>query len=300
MKTLGWILLAAAAGADDAGIPIPAGAEDELRRTAVVRAVEAVAPSVVNIATDRLIEVQGFPSIRDWMMGTPRRWRDRRQSLGSGVVIDPAGYVLTNSHVVSQGDVIHVKFRPPGGVEDPKDEGLEAKVVANDPRNDLALLKIASDGPFPFVEMGASHDLLIGEPVIAIGNPFGFSSTVTAGVVSATNRTVPLPTGPLDGMIQTDATIDPGNSGGPLLNIHGRLIGLNTAVFRDARSIGLAIPVDRVKSVLSNLVNPVKANAGWTGFEVRNRGKGLFVDVVDAAGPAAGAGLRAGDEVVDV
>jgi len=312
MTRRAWLLSAIAAAAcavpadraagGDAGIPIPPGAGDDLRRTAVVKAVETVAPAVVNIATDRIVDVtpRGFMLFRDWEGMNPRRWQRRVQGLGTGVVIDPAGYVLTNSHVVSQGAAIHVTFRPADGVIDPKDEGLLAEVVANDPRNDLALLKIRGEGPFPTVELGTSHDLLIGEPVIAIGNPFGFSSTVTAGVVSATNRTVNLETGPIDGMIQTDATIDPGNSGGPLLNIHGRLIGLNTAVFREARSIGFAIPVDRVKAVLSNLVDPVRGNQVWTGFEVHNRGGALVVDRVDPVGPAAKAGLRPGDEILDV
>ena len=290
------------AAAGDDRIPIPPGAGDDLRRTAVVRAVEAVSPAVVNIATDRLVDVtpRGFELFRDWEGMNPRRWKRRVQGLGTGMVIDPAGYVLTNSHVVSQGAAIHVTFRPPDGVIDPKDEGLLAEVVANDPRNDLALLKIKGEGPFPTVEFGSSHDLLIGEPVIAIGNPFGFSSTVTAGVVSATNRTLNLETGAIDGVIQTDATIDPGNSGGPLLNIHGRLIGLNTAVFREARSIGFAIPVDRVKAVLSSLADPIKGNQVWTGFEVYNRGAALLVDRVEAGGPAAKAGLRPGDELLDV
>ena len=296
----GWPGPGPAAAGDDR-IPFPPGAGDDLRRTAVVRAVESVSPAVVNIATDRLVDVvpRGFALLRDWEGMNPRRWKRRVQGLGTGVVIDPAGYVLTNSHVVSQGTAIHVTFRPPDGVVDPKDEGLLAEVVANDPRNDLALLKIKGEGPFPVVELGTSHDLLIGEPVIAIGNPFGFSSTVTAGVVSATNRTLNLETGAIDGIIQTDATIDPGNSGGPLLNIHGRLIGLNTAVFREARSIGFAIPVDRVKAVLSSLVNPVGGNQVWTGFEVHNRGTAILVDRIDSGGPAAKAGLRSGDEILD-
>jgi S1-C subfamily serine protease len=290
--------------AEETPIPIPPGAADDLRRTAVVRAVEAVSPAVVNIATDRILRqpVFDFPTIEDLFSGrtNPRRYRTfKTQSLGSGVVVDSGGFVLTNSHVVARGDSIHVKFRTADGAEDAEDPGLLAKVVANDPRYDLALLRIEGGGPFPAVEMGSSHDLLIGEPAIAIGNPFGLSSTVTAGVISATNRTLDLPTGALEGMIQTDASIDPGNSGGPLINIHGRLIGVNTAVFREARNIGFAIPVDRVKSVLANLIDPVRSNQVWTGFEVVNRGRDLVVDRVEPAGPAAAAGLRTGDVVLE-
>lgn len=292
---LALLLLAAGAAADDRVVPVPPGADDSLRRTAVVRAVEAVAPAVVNIATDRIQERAGFLSLEDWMMGRPRRWQQKSRSLGTGFVVDPEGFVITNAHVVAQGATIHVKFRPAGGVEDPADEGLEADVVATDTRSDLALLKIRGKGPFPFVEMGSSHDLLIGEPAIAIGNPFGFSNTVTAGVISAVNRTLQLPQGTVEGMIQTDASIDPGNSGGPLLNIHGQVVGLNTAVFREGRNIAFAIPVDRLKAVLGGLIDPVRSSTVWPGFEVENRGRALVVDTVAPGGPAAKAGLRAGD-----
>ncbi len=287
------------ASAADRDVPVPPGASDDLRRTAVVRAVEAVSPAVVNIATDRIVQRPGWFRDENYFL-RPGVQRYKTQSLGSGVVIDPQGYVLTNSHVVNQGVSIHVKFRPADGVDDPQDEGLEAKVVANDPRNDLALLKIQAAGPYPFVEMGSSRDLLVGEPAIAIGNPFGLSSTVTAGVVSATNRTINLESGPIDGMIQTDASIDQGNSGGPLINILGRLIGINTAVYRNGRNIAFAIPVDRVKTVLGNLVNPLHSNRVWTGFEVENRGPALVVDHVSGGGPAAAAGLRAGDVLLEV
>ena len=296
LATLG----AGALAADRPPAP-PPGAEDDLRRTAVVRAVETVSPAVVNIATDRIVRERVWGWDEGFFTRPSARIRQyKTQSLGSGVVIDPQGYVLTNSHVVSQGASIHVKFRPADGVDNPQDAGLEAKVVANDPRNDLALLKIEGGGPYPFVEMGSSRDLLMGEPAIAIGNPFGLTNTVTAGVISATNRTVNLPSGPLDGMIQTDASIDPGNSGGPLLNIHGRLIGVNTAVFGGGRNIAFAIPVDRVKSVIANLVDPVRSNQVWTGFEVENRGRDLVVDHVAPGGPAAEAGLRIGDVVLDI
>jgi serine protease Do len=280
-------LLGAGALAADRPPAPPPGAEDDLRRTAVVRAVETVSPAVVNIATDRVVQRPGFYRDENFFL-RPGVRRFKTQSLGSGV------------DVVSQGASIHVKFRPADGVENPQDEGLDAKVVANDPRNDLALLKIEGGGPYPFVEMGSSRDLLMGEPAIAIGNPFGLSNTVTAGVISATNRTVTLPSGPLDGMIQTDASIDPGNSGGPLLNIHGRLIGVNTAVFGGGRNIAFAIPVDRVKSVLANLVDPVHSNQVWTGFEVENRGRDIVIDHVAAGGPGAEAGLKVGDVVLDV
>jgi len=290
----GASLLAPRLLADDR-VPAPPGAGDDLRRTAVVRAVEVVSPAVVNIATDRFIQREGFASLRDWMAGTPRRWQVKTQSLGTGFVVDPEGWVVTNAHVVAQGDSIHVKFRSPDGTEDRTNEGLLAKVVATDTRNDLALLKIDEPGPYPFIEMGSSHDLLIGEPAIAIGNPFGFSSTVTAGVISAVNRTIQLPQGPIEGMIQTDASIDPGNSGGPLINIHGQLIGVNTAVFREGRNIAFAIPVDKVKTALGGLIDPIRASQVWAGFEVKNSGTSLVVDTVATGGPAEAAGLRSGD-----
>jgi serine protease Do len=288
---------------DGETVPLPVGAQDDLRRTAVVRAVERVSPAVVNIATDRIVRRPyiGWDDFFGRVGGGGRQFRT--QSIGSGVLIDPDGWILTNSHVVSQGVEIHVKFGGAGtaGAE----EGIIARAVATDPTSDLALLKIEG-GPFPYVEFGNSADLMIGEPAITIGNPFGFSSTVTTGVISALGRNVTLPTGFLDevtqieGMIQTDATIDPGNSGGPLLDIHGRLVGINTAVLPQARGIGLAIPVDRVKHALESLLDPVRGNATWYGFECRGGAGGLHVDLVDPAGPAAAAGVRVGDRVVSV
>ncbi len=287
-----------------AGVPtegevpdVPPGVEDPLRRTALVRAVERVSPAVVNIATNQVVPVDGFANLLDELRGRVSRFGYRRtQSLGSGVVIDPEGYILTNSHVVRAATEIHVKF---GGVQDPADEGALATVVADDPRNDLALVKIEG-GPYPFVEMGSSHDLLIGEPAIAIGNPYGLTSSVAMGVISATERVVDFPTGTIPGVIQIDAAIDPGNSGGPLLNVRGRLIGLNTAILQQARAIGFAIPVDRVKRLLARLVDPVRGATNWVGFDVSNRGADLIVDDVEGGGPAQRGGLRVGDAVLAV
>ena len=292
------LLVPARAPAQETPIPTPPGAGDDLRRTAVVRAVEAVSPAVVSITTDHVIEREGYASFGDMWNDRRRHWQDKWQSLGSGFVVDPEGFVLTNTHVVKGGTTIRVKFRPADGIEDPAAEGLEARVIASAPRADLSLLKIQAKGPFPMVPMGSSHDLLIGEPAIAIGNPFGFESTVTAGVISAVNRTLQMTAGPMEGLIQTDASIDPGNSGGPLLNIHGRLVGVNTFVASGARNIGFAIPVDRVKSVLGSLLDPVRSSQLSPGFEVMNEGRALVVDTVVPAGPAERAGLRAGDAIL--
>jgi len=272
--------------------------------------VERVSPAVVNIRTDRILRSEGL-SLDDWFRRlngipprSPRLREYRTTRLGSGVVIDPDGYVVTNSHVVAQASQIHVVFfdRGGGGPESgEEEEGVLADLVSDDPRNDLAILRVRGTGPFPFVEMGTSADLMVGEPAIAIGNPYGFSSTVTTGVVSALNRSVNLSSGALDGIIQTDASIDPGNSGGPLLNIHGRLIGVNTAIFGPARSIAFAIPVDRVKSVLADLIDPSRSpKRTWVGFDVALEGGGLVVTKVEAGGPAAEGGLRTRDVILSL
>jgi len=280
----------------------PLGAEDDLRRTAVVRAVERVAPAVVNIATDHVVK-KTFLGLKVDPWGDfswePQTRRQTVQSIGSGIVVDPEGYVLTNAHVVAQGDKIHVRFGSTPSSQATREEGLLAEVIAEDARSDLALLKIEG-GPYPFVELGSSRDLMIGEPAIAIGQPFGLSSTVTTGVVSAKDRTITLPAGNLEGMIQTDAAIDPGNSGGPLLDIRGRLIGLNAAIYGPAHGIGFAIPVDRIKSVVARLIDPVRGSTSWTGFEVSGRGQAVVVEEVVRGGPAERAGLRPGDTLVSV
>jgi len=280
-----------------------AAAEQASRRTAVVQVVEQVAPAVVNISTEQLVEVNPFlrrrtPSIFDWF-GEPDR-SYTRSSLGSGVIIDDEGHVLTNQHVILQGSRITV------ALADKRE--FEAELVGADPTMDLAVLKIENEEELPHVPMGTSSDLMIGETVIAIGNPFGLNHTVTTGVVSATGRTLRTEERTYRDFIQTDASINPGNSGGPLLNINGSLIGINTAIYGgNAQNIGFTIPIDRARRIVDDLIRFGAVVPAWLGVEVQDldgslaasfefplRGGVLVSDVVEG-GPAEAAGLRRGD-----
>jgi len=279
---------------------------DSLRRSAVVVAVEEVSPAVVNISTIIRERVRpAFPFARDEF------FRDffpdffareySRSSLGSGVIIDGAkGYIVTNHHVVAKATEIKVMTAD--------QSGFQARVVGTAPRADLAVLQIESAKRLPEVKMGRSADLMIGETVIAIGNPFGLSHTVTTGVVSALNRSVRAEERIFRNFIQTDASINPGNSGGPLLNVEGRLIGINTAIYQKAQGIGFAIPIDRAKLIVDELIREGRLRIPWLGIEVqpltpqlRNHFKvpgedvGVLVSDVLENSPAAKDGVKRGD-----
>ena len=222
------------------------------RTTPVTIAVAEVAPSVVSITTE-----QPTQSLFGQLYGQPGDSNE-----GSGVVIDPTGVILTNAHVVSAASQITVTFS----------DGWagEAEIIGLAEDLDLAVLKIPVRAGLRAVPMGTSSDLILGEPVIAIGNPFGLGHTVTTGVVSATSR--PLETGErvLQDFIQTDASINPGNSGGPLLNASGELIGINTAIRPDAQGIGFAIPIDRATKVARDLMETGTVRLPWLGVIVQD------------------------------
>jgi serine protease Do len=313
--TLALALLAGVSTRAGAGVLPPSPPTNlSVRRTPVVSAVERVRGAVVNVATEQLVRMR-VPSRRsdrlsDFFDELFDRQRYRRgyavTSLGSGVIVSPEGYVLTNNHVVERG----VRFR----VQLLDGRELGAKVVGTDPSSDLAVLKISAPGKMPFVPPGRSDDLLIGETVIAIGNPFGLSHTVTTGVVSAVHRNFKAGDRTLFDFIQTDASINPGNSGGPLLDIEGRLIGVNTAILGERNAgIGFAIPIDRAKRIAEDLIQHGEVREGYTGLEVedlaprespegvRKPARGAVVQAVDRGSPAAAAGFRKGDviEAVD-
>lgn len=256
--------------------------EEVERITPVVRVVQAVTPTVVFIETEANAPVQSI-----W--GIVNR---RTAGSGSGVVVHPTGYVVTNYHVVQGSERIRVSF-------DDREQRFEAQLVSFVPSEDLALLKIeGSEGQsFPTVRLGTSSDLFPGERVVAIGNPLGQTHTVSQGIISGLHRNVKIPERGLSfgDLIQTDASINFGNSGGPLLNIRGELIGINTAVDREAENIGFAIPVDRVREVLTDILLPM-ARKTWLGFDVRADDE-LVVDRVWAGGPAAQAGICEGDRL---
>jgi len=206
-----------------------------VRRTAVVSAVERSAPAVVNITTD------GGGS-RGWVSQTVR-------GSGSGVIVHPDGYVVTNSHVVRGAARITVELsRANGG---PKGKAYAARLLEDDPAHDLALLRIATEGPAPYVGLCSTCAIMIGETAIAIGNPYGLGDSVTVGIVSALNRTASISSGfTVRNLIQTDASINQGNSGGALLNLEGNLIGINSAIHPSARGIAFTVPADEVQALL--------------------------------------------------
>ncbi len=281
------------------------------RETPVVRAVRKVSPAVVNISSEyevrkRVSPFSGFGMdpffdsfFKDFFEpGFERRYK--RHSLGSGVIIDgKRGFILTNAHVVEKTGTITAIL---------KDEReYEAQVVGADPDSDLAVLRIESDKPLPAIEMGDSEDLMIGESVIAIGNPFGFSHSVTTGVISALNRSIRTENRVFQDFIQTDASINPGNSGGPLLNINGALIGINTAIYSKAQGIGFAIPINKAKRIVNDLIRYGEVIPAWIGLTVQNIDKrlaqylnvqgvsGVLVKAVEDKSPAEQAGIQEGD-----
>ena len=284
-------------------VAVSLAAPSAARRTPLVLAVDKTRPAVVNINAQEVVRAAASDDPWALFFGGAARARDQvRTSLGSGFVFDPAGFVLTNYHVVARGSRIQVSF------EDGAD--YTAKVVGTDPGGDLAVLKIESDKKFPAAPLGTSADLMLGEPTIAIGNPFGLNQSVSAGVVSALHRPVHAEGRSYYDFIQTDASINPGNSGGPLLDADGAVIGVCSAVLATGQGIGFAIPIDRALRVARQLAKSGDIGESWWGFDVEALDKdaaealgthaGALVTVVDEGSPASAAGLRRGDAVVRV
>jgi serine protease Do len=280
--TLAW------AGLTSILFPAPSRAS-ELRRTAIVRAVEEARDAVVNIHGRKTVRAEEEPLGAD-------RFR-QVNGMGTGVVIDPRGYVITNYHVVEGVSRIQVTLAD--------NQTLVAQLVAHDQKTDLAVIKLSLDRPMPVIRIGKSSDLMLGEPVIAIGNAYGYSHTVTRGITSALNRAVQVSDEQhYDNLIQTDASINPGNSGGPLLNIDGEMIGVNVAVRVGAQGIGFAIPVDDVMEVAARLMSVERLErlthgvAGTT--TVANDTPRFVVASIRKNSPAEKSGLQAGDVITAV
>jgi len=274
---VGSLALAALAGADAwAGQDGPDAATvsyDVMRRTAVVEVYQACKESVVNIGASRQDETK--PDVR-------------HTEYASGVVLHPAGYVLTNAHLLRAGGKIMVGFD--GGGE------YGARLVAADERRDLAVLKIEAGRRLKPIRLGRSQGLLVGERVVTMGNPFGMGLTVAEGIVSAMGRNTKSDYTYYTDMIQTDATTNPGSSGGPLLNVSGEMVGVNTTKKLKADNIAFAIPVDRVRETLPDIL-AVEARYGFVlGMEVATLGPAEVTTVADGS-PAAKAGVRTGDVV---
>jgi serine protease Do len=274
-------------------------ADPDIRRDASVEAVEKVMPCVVNVATETIVYSRNpFEDlIREFYDPFYRRRQPNTQySLGSGVIIDEEGYVLTNEHVVSRASRISVKLAD--GSE------YDCDRVATSSKRDVALLKIRAKAGqrFKAVKFAPDQDLLLGETVLALGNPFGLGGSVSRGILSSKNRRPPRENEPLDvaDWLQTDAAINPGNSGGPLINLRGELIGINVAVYREGQGIGFAIPVRLVSQALSAAFTPENLRSFWFGARVKVGGLPLTVTSVQAASPADKAGLRVGDQVLQV
>ena len=292
-------------------------AVDILSKTsqAMAEIAAAVKPAVVNISSTRTIKNKGAqspflgdPFFRRFFgdeFGNSNRPSERKQAgLGSGVIVDRDGYVLTNNHVIKDADEIRVRL------SDKRE--FKGKVVGADPKTDLAVVKIESDH-LPTIKWGDSDRLKVGEMVIAIGNPFGLSQTVTSGIVSATGR-ANVGIADYEDFIQTDAPINPGNSGGALVNVRGELVGINTAIFSTSggyQGIGFAIPTSMAKVVMDNLVHKGKVIRGWLGVSVQpvtpdlaqqfglKEEKGVLVGDVTENSPAEKSGLQRGDVIVE-
>ncbi len=283
-----------------AGVDRTAAQGSDPRRTPVVVAVERVSPSVVNISAESIVR-EVDPFFGDFFGGGARR----TQSLGSGLIIDASGIVVTNAHVIEGASRIVVTTLD--GRE------LEATVLGSDRDADLAVLKVNARG-LPATPLGQSSDLLMGETVIAIGNPFGLSHTVTTGVLSARGRTVRSEEGlaTYTDFLQTDASINPGNSGGPLVDLTGRVVGINTAIIRGASGIGFAIPADRAARAVSDLLRFGELQPLWLGLRTETvdrelaasqqlpLARGVLVERVYDGSPAARAGIVAGDVLVAI
>lgn len=297
-------------------LPMATWSHEISRKNAIVNAVEKVGPAVVNISSEYQVRTRRnpfsgfgmdpfFDSFFKDFFDPGFDQHQKRTSLGSGVIIDgKRGFIITNAHVVTRSESITVVL---------KDEReFQAQIVGVDPDSDLAVLKIGSQEDLPSIEMGNSKDLLIGETVISIGNPFGFSHTVTTGVISALNRSVRTEDAVYRDFIQTDASINPGNSGGPLLNIHGELIGINTAIYAKAQGIGFAIPISKAQRIVADLIQYGEVVLSWTGLLLQDldkalavylkvpNGKGIIVREVEPGSPAMTAGFRKEDIVLSI
>ncbi|MEM7570629.1 MAG: DegQ family serine endoprotease, partial [Pseudomonadota bacterium] len=279
---------------------------------------EELSPLVVNISTISRVEVRR-PNLPQFGPGSPfedflKPFQDREdnepaereaRSLGSGFVIDPEGYIVTNNHVIDEAEEITVRFSD--------DREYEAVVIGTDPEGDLALLKIDAGRKLPYAKWGDSDKIRVGDWVMAIGNPFGLGGTVTAGILSARHRNINA--GPFDDYLQTDASINRGNSGGPTFNMKGEVIGVNTAILSPTGGnvgIGLAIPSSQAKYIISQLKEKGKVERGYLGVGAQNvnkdiaeslglkDAKGALVSSVSKGGPGEKGGLLPGDVIVEL
>tara|TARA_R110002049_G_scaffold29972_2_gene101992 strand:- start:81208 stop:82329 length:1122 start_codon:yes stop_codon:yes gene_type:complete len=294
--------------APSAAMAVPPGGYADL--------VEAVSPAVVFIevtATAQNVDMQhqlpqGMPEelrrrFEHMLPGQDGAGAVPQQGLGSGFIISADGQIVTNHHVVAGADTVTVKLAD--------GRSFAAEVVGSDAMTDIALLKITADVDLPMVAFGTSKSLRVGDEVVAVGNPFGLGGTVTSGIVSALSRDIQ--SGPFDDFIQTDAAINRGNSGGPLFNNAGEVVGVNTAILSPGGGsvgIGFSVPSDLVQTVVADLADDGSVERGWLGVQIRpmtpevanvlgyDSPKGAVIEAVSADSPAANAGLKAGDIIL--
>ncbi|TXH22293.1 MAG: Do family serine endopeptidase [Elusimicrobia bacterium] len=285
---------------------------------------ERVKPTVVSITATHIETYQAAP--QEFFFGdpfeeffrefhgvprrptpAPRQFQRKQQGMGSGVVVDPRGYILTNEHVVRGADELTVTFQYP------EERKYAGKVVGADPRSDLAVVKIEPKGALTYAALGDSDKARVGDWAIAIGSPFGLEQTVTVGVISAVRQSLSIEGANYSNLLQTDAAINPGNSGGPLVNIRGEVIGVNTAIYAPTgvfAGIGFAIPANRVKDIMDQLIEKGRVVRGWMGVEILSvndviakqfglaKAEGVMLNHVLPGGPADKAGLKRGDVIV--
>ncbi|MGD0826806.1 MAG: DegQ family serine endoprotease [Desulfobaccales bacterium] len=301
--------------------PSPAQAQQAITANTFADLAQKTGTAVVNISTEKMVKNQANeffsqipsgpeeqnpfgPDFREFFKKffgeIPKTFKTR--SLGSGFIIEPSGVILTNNHVVEGADKITVKLF--GGKE------FKATIKGRDSKTDLALIQIINPPPdLPFLKLGDSDAVRVGDWVMAVGNPFGLSHTVTQGIISAKSRVIGA--GPYDNFLQTDASINPGNSGGPLLNLQGEVVGINTAIIASGQGIGFAIPSNMATSIIPQLKAKGKVTRGMLGVEVQNvtpelaqsfgmaEAKGALVAEVNAGSPAEKAGLKRGDIIME-
>ena len=283
------------------------------RTTPVVRVVRAASPSIVNISTQQVVErrvspFRGFGNslfdsfFNDFAPGFVQRFQ--LKTLGSGMVIDKTGRVITNQHVIRNATKITLITK--------NGRRLKATLAGTDAASDIAVLKSEEARSLSPIPLGTSSDLMIGETVIAIGNPFGLSNTVTVGVISSLHRSIHSKGSLYRGLIQTDASINPGNSGGPLLNITGKVIGINTAIYSNAQGIGFAIPIDTVKKIAGALTSYGRVFPAWFGIDCQRLSKtvarhfgfkgetGILITAIEPQSPARLSGMKTGDIITAI
>ncbi len=317
MRSFGRMFSVAAALIFAANFAMPGAAHARSAPDSFADLAARLSPAVVNVATSQTVqgpeanEMPQFPPgspfedlFKDFFDQQGEKGPARKvSSLGSGFIIDPSGIVVTNNHVIGKADEISVNLSD--GTQFP------AKVIGRDTKTDLAVLKVEAQKPLPFVKFGASSKMRVGDWVLAIGNPFGLGGSVSAGIISAQNRNIN--SGPYDSFLQTDAAINRGNSGGPLFDMDGAVIGVNTAIISPSGGsigIGFAIPSDIVSNVVAQLQEFGETRRGWLGVRIQSvtdelaesfgmlKPGGALIAEVTPGGPAAVAGIKAGDVII--